>query len=78
MAQAAAPAEAEPTAEDVFRDTPVEESLIAADSSEEQHEAELAQGSDAATGDSHMAKTMGEGIKESETEAAQPDEDEEK
>ena len=50
---------------------------MAADSSEEQHDAELAQGDEAATGDSHMAKTMGEGIKESDTEAAQPDADEE-
>jgi DNA-directed RNA polymerase subunit beta' len=79
VAKAAAPAAApaEPTADDVFRDAPVEEVLIAADSSEEQHAAELAQTSDAATGDSHMAKTMGEGIKESETEAAQADTDEE-
>ena len=78
VAQAAAPAEAEPKAEDVVRDAPVEESLIAADSSEEQHAAELAQNSDAATGDSHMAKTMGEGIRESETEAAQQDENDDK
>ena len=77
-AAAAAPAaEAEPTAADVFGETPVEEALIAADSSEEQHEAELAQGDEAATGDSHMAKTMGEGIEESDTEDAQSDDDKE-
>jgi len=77
VAKAAAPVEAEPSADDVFRDAPVEEALIAADSSEEQHAAELAQTDDAATGDSHMAKTMGDGIEESDTEAAQPDEDKE-
>ena len=74
---AAAAAADEPTAEDVFGETPVEESLMAADSSEEQHAAELTQGAEAATGDSHMAKTMSEGIEDSDTEAAQADEDKE-
>ena len=74
---AASAAEAEPTAKDVFGETPVEESLVAADSSEEQHAAELEQGDEAATGDSPMAKTMGEGIEASDTEAAQSDEGEE-